>query len=105
MAAAPLARSRRYGASDGDCRVQQIGRPTSRRRNHFLLTFQVTPHAMTKTVLIVDDSTSLRTVVRIALVRAGDEVVEAGDGQDRLGTGKPRPWPTPAAVGSRAQVG
>ena len=39
---------------------------------------------MTKTVLIVDDSTSLRTVVRMALVRAGYEVVEAGDGQEAL---------------------
>ena len=39
---------------------------------------------MTKAVLLADDSVSLRTVVRIALVRAGDEVVEAADGQDGL---------------------
>jgi two-component system chemotaxis response regulator CheY len=35
---------------------------------------------MAKTVLIVDDSSSLRTVVRMALTRSGYEVLEAGDG-------------------------
>ncbi len=39
---------------------------------------------MAKTILIVDDSTSLRTVVKMALVRAGYDVVEAGDGKDAL---------------------
>lgn len=39
---------------------------------------------MAKTVLIVDDSASLRTVVKMALVRAGYEVIEAGDGQEAL---------------------
>ena len=39
---------------------------------------------MTKTILIVDDSSSLRTVVRLALVRAGYEVLEAGDGIEGL---------------------
>jgi two-component system chemotaxis response regulator CheY len=39
---------------------------------------------MAKTILIVDDSTSLRTVVKLALVRAGYDVLEAGDGQEGL---------------------
>lgn len=40
---------------------------------------------MAKTILIVDDSSSLRTVVKLALQRAGYEVQEAGDGQEALG--------------------
>ena len=39
---------------------------------------------MAKTVLIVDDSSSLRTVVKMALVRAGYDVLEAGDGVQGL---------------------
>ena len=39
---------------------------------------------MAKTVLIVDDSASLRTVVRLALVRAGYDVIEAADGVEGL---------------------
>jgi two-component system chemotaxis response regulator CheY len=39
---------------------------------------------MAKTILIVDDSSSLRTVVKLALVRAGYEVLEAGDGVQGL---------------------
>ena len=35
--------------------------------------------------MIVDDSASLRQVVRIALRGAGFEVIEASDGQDALG--------------------
>jgi two-component system chemotaxis response regulator CheY len=40
---------------------------------------------MSKTILIVDDSSSLRTVVRLALQRAGYTVLEAGDGLQALG--------------------
>jgi two-component system chemotaxis response regulator CheY len=39
---------------------------------------------MAKTVLIVDDSSSLRIVVKMALQRAGYEVLEAGDGKEGL---------------------
>jgi two-component system chemotaxis response regulator CheY len=39
---------------------------------------------MAKTILIVDDSSSLRMVVKLALVRAGYEVIEAGDGREGL---------------------
>ena len=40
---------------------------------------------MVKTVMIVDDSASLRKVVGIALQGAGYEVVEASDGEDAIG--------------------
>jgi two-component system, chemotaxis family, chemotaxis protein CheY len=39
---------------------------------------------MAKTILIVDDSSSLRTVVKMSLVRAGYDVLEAGDGVEGL---------------------
>ncbi len=39
---------------------------------------------MPKTILIVDDSSSLRTVVKMALERAGYAVLEAGDGKEAL---------------------
>ena len=39
---------------------------------------------MSKTILIVDDSRSLRTIVNMALTRAGYAVLEAGDGLEAL---------------------
>ena len=39
---------------------------------------------MAKTILIVDDSSSLRVVVKLALVRAGFDVIEASDGKQGL---------------------
>lgn len=39
---------------------------------------------MSKTILIVDDSASLRQVVKMALAGAGFEVIEATDGNDAL---------------------
>jgi len=39
---------------------------------------------MAKTIMIVDDSASLRQVVSIALKRGGYDVVEASDGKDGL---------------------
>ncbi|MBL8305313.1 MAG: response regulator [Rubrivivax sp.] len=40
---------------------------------------------MAKTVMIVDDSGSFRTVVKLALQKAGYETVEASDGKDAVG--------------------
>ncbi|MDP4302163.1 response regulator [Leptothrix discophora] len=37
---------------------------------------------MGKTVMVIDDSSSFRTVVALALKRVGYDVVEASDGQD-----------------------
>jgi len=39
---------------------------------------------MAKTILIVDDSASLRNIVAIALRGAGYSVIEAGDGKEGL---------------------
>jgi two-component system chemotaxis response regulator CheY len=39
---------------------------------------------MAKTILIIDDSASLRSVVKMALTGAGYNVLEAGDGQAAL---------------------
>jgi two-component system, chemotaxis family, chemotaxis protein CheY len=39
---------------------------------------------MTKTIMIVDDSASLRQVVNISLTGAGYDIIEACDGKDAL---------------------
>ncbi len=39
---------------------------------------------MAKTILVVDDSASLRRVVNLALTAAGYEIIEAGDGVEGL---------------------
>ncbi len=39
---------------------------------------------MAKTVLVVDDSTSLRALVKLALTRAGYTVIEGADGKEAL---------------------
>ena len=39
---------------------------------------------MSKTVMVVDDSSSFRTVVKLALQKAGYLVIEAGDGKDAV---------------------
>jgi two-component system, chemotaxis family, chemotaxis protein CheY len=39
---------------------------------------------MSKTILVVDDSSSLRALVKLSLSRAGYAVLEAGDGQQGL---------------------
>nr|WP_295085413.1 response regulator [uncultured Roseateles sp.] len=40
---------------------------------------------MSKTILVIDDSGSFRTVVKLALQKAGYAVIEAVDGQDAVG--------------------
>jgi two-component system chemotaxis response regulator CheY len=42
-------------------------------------------HPLAKTILVVDDSTSLRQVVKMALTSVGYEVIEAADGKAALG--------------------
>lgn len=40
---------------------------------------------MGKTIMVIDDSASIRQVVNLTLKKAGYEVVEACDGQDAIG--------------------
>lgn len=40
---------------------------------------------MSKTIMVVDDSGSFRTVVKLALQKAGYTVIEACDGKDAIG--------------------
>jgi two-component system, chemotaxis family, chemotaxis protein CheY len=47
-------------------------------------THPATPVAKGKTILVVDDSSSFRTVVKLALQKAGYMVVEAVDGEDAV---------------------
>jgi two-component system chemotaxis response regulator CheY len=53
--------------------------PEQRQRHHFFL-----ENDMTKTIMIVDDSASMRQVVGIALKGAGYAVLEGRDGKDAL---------------------
>jgi two-component system chemotaxis response regulator CheY len=43
-----------------------------------------TPLPAGKTILVIDDSSSFRTVVKLALQKAGYSVVEAVDGEDAV---------------------
>lgn len=40
---------------------------------------------MAKTIMVIDDSASIRQVMNLTLKKAGYEVIEACDGQDALG--------------------
>ncbi len=46
---------------------------------------------MSKTILAIDDSASLRAMVRMTLTAAGYEVIEASDGADGLSKASARP--------------
>src|SRR5690606_40772672 len=69
--------------------VQTCALPISairHRRNYLLLNpIPIGVNPMSKSILIVDDSMSLRATLAIALRSGGYEVTEAVDGKDALG--------------------
>jgi two-component system chemotaxis response regulator CheY len=77
----------RVGEHDGHAgaeqRLQLLAGTGAGRRDRILLNLS-TERTMAKTILMVDDSASLRAVVSMALTGAGYEVMEAANGRDAL---------------------